>query len=248
MGKLDNQVAIVTGASSGIGEATARTLAEEGAAVALAARRKDRLESLKSNIESGGGQALVVETDVTSREQVRRLVEETVDAFGRVDILINNAGLMPLSYMKNLKEEEWERMVDVNIKGVLYAIGAVLPHMTEQGGGHIVNISSVAGRRVFPGGAVYCGTKFFVRALSQGMRSELGPQGIRVTSIEPGAVDTELTETITDDELMEDMSDLFSGYKILESEDIAEAIRYAVTSPDHVDVEELMVMPTGQSM
>lgn len=248
MGTLDNKTAIVTGASSGIGEATARMLAEEGAAVALAARRTDRLESLKSDIEESGGRALVVETDVTSRDAVQNLVDETADAFGSVDVLINNAGLMPLSYMKNLKEDEWEQMVDVNVKGVLYAIGAVLPHMTEQGSGHIVNISSVAGRRVMPGGAVYCGTKHFVRALSEGMRSELGPQGIRITSIEPGAVDTELTETITDDELMEDMQSMFEGYEILKSKDIAEAIRYALTSPDHVDVEELMVMPTGQAM
>ncbi len=212
----------------------------------LAARRQERLEGLKNEIEQNGGTALVVETDVTSRDEVQNLIDQTKDAFGRIDILVNNAGLMPLSYMKNLHEDEWERMVDVNVKGVLYGIGAALPHMLEQGGGHIVNVSSVAGRRVMPGGAVYCGTKFFVRALSEGMRSELGPEGIRVTSIEPGAVDTELTETITDEELMEDMKDMFSGYKILESEDIAEAIRYAVTAPGHVNVEELLVMPSGQ--
>lgn len=246
MGMLDSKVAIVTGASSGIGEATARMLAEEGAAVALAARRKDRLEDLKRDIEVDDGQALVVETDVTSRDAVQALVDHTADVFGPVDILVNNAGVMPLSYMKNLKEDEWEQMVDVNVKGVLYAIGAVLPSMLDRGSGFIVNISSVAGRQVMPGSAVYSGTKHFVRALSEGMRSELGPQGIRVTSIEPGAVATELTETITDGELMGDMSDMFDGYKILDSEDIAAAIRYALTSPEHVNVEELMVMPTGQ--
>lgn len=247
MGKLDNKVAIVTGASSGIGDATARTLASEGAAVALAARRKERLEDLKNDIEADGGRAIVVQTDVTEKAQVQKLAQETLDAFGRIDILINNAGLMPLSFMKNLHEDEWEQMVDVNVKGVLYGIGAVLPTMMEQKDGHIVNISSVAGRRLFPGGAVYCGTKFFVRALSQGMRSELTPShNIRVTSIEPGAVDTELPNTIDDDEVMEQMGSLFNDITPLESEDIAASILYALTAPNHVNVEELLIMPSEQ--
>ena len=244
---LNRNAALVTGASSGIGAAVARMLAEEGAAVALAARREDRLEALKEDIESGGGQALVVETDVTSREQVQRLVDQTKDAFGSIDVLINNAGLMPLSFMKNLHEEEWERMVDVNVKGVLYAVGAALPHMTEQESGHVVNISSTAGRRVYPGSAVYSGTKHFVRAFSEGLRSELSSVGIRVTTIAPGATETELAETITDDELEAFMGDAFDGYRLMDADDVAEAIRYALTSPAHVDVEELMVTPTGQS-
>ena len=244
---LDGQSAIVTGASSGIGEATARTLASAGADVAIAARRTERLESLQDDIEDDGGTAVVVETDVTDREQVQALADEAQSEFGGVDILINNAGLMPLSYMKNLHEEEWERMVDVNLKGVLYNVGAVLPMMLDAGSGHIVNISSVAGRRVLPGGAVYSATKFGVRALSEGMRNELGPQGIRVTSVEPGAVDTELPETITDEELMDDLEDMLSGFTILESEDIAWKILEAVASPEHVDVEEIMIMPSGQS-
>ena len=244
---LAGHSAIVTGASSGIGEATARALAGAGARVALAARRVERLEALQDDIESSGGTAIVVETDVTDRDQVQALADETQSEFGGIDILINNAGLMPLSYMKNLHEEEWERMVDVNLKGVLYNIGAVLPVMTEQESGHIVNISSVAGRRVMPGGAVYSATKFGVRALSEGMRNELGPQGIRVISVEPGAVDTELPETITDEELMDDMEGLMSGFEILESEDIAQKILEAVASPQRVDVEEIVIMPSGQA-
>ena len=244
---LAGHSAIVTGASSGIGEATARYLADAGASVALAARRVERLEDLQDDIESSGGTAIVVETDVTDRDQVQALADETQSEFGGIDILINNAGLMPLSYMKNLHEEEWERMVDVNLKGVLYNIGAVLPVMTEQESGHIVNISSVAGRRVMPGGAVYSATKFGVRALSEGMRNELGPQGIRVISVEPGAVDTELPETITDEELMDDMEGLMSGFEILESEDIAQKILEAVASPQRVDVEEIVIMPSGQA-
>jgi len=247
MTDLSGHTAIVTGASSGIGAATARMLADEGASVALAARREERLQTLRDEIEADGGTALVVPTDVTDRAQVQHLADATVDRFGRIDILINNAGIMPLSLMKNLHEEEWEQMVDVNVKGVLHAIGAALPVMQAHGGGHIVNISSVAGRRLFPGGAVYCGTKHFVRALSEGMRNELAPDhGIRVTSIEPGAVATELPQTITDDDILAQMQEGFGDLEMMESEDIAEAIRYALTAPERVDVEELLVMPTDQ--
>jgi hypothetical protein len=237
---------IVTGASSGIGAATARRLAADGASVMLAARREERLEALQESIEADGGTARIVVTDVTNREHVQHLVDQTVEAFGAVDVLVNNAGIMPLSLMKNLHEDEWEQMVDVNVKGVLYGVGAALPYMKEQGSGHIVNVSSVAGRRLFPGGAVYCGTKHFVRALSEGMRAELGPHGIRVTSIEPGAVDTELTHTITDEELMAQLEESFGNLTIMQSEDIAEAIQYVLTAPSHVDVEELLIMPTDQ--
>lgn len=222
-------------------------LAREGAAVVLAARRAERLEALQQEITDDGGDALVVPTDVTERSQVQELVDAAVEAFGPVDVLINNAGIMPLSLMENLHEDEWEQMVDVNVKGVLYGIGAVLPSMLERGQGHIVNVSSVAGRRVFPGSAVYSGTKFFVRALSEGMRNELGPaHNIRVTSIEPGAVATELTNTITDEDILQQISSGNQGWKLMESGDIAAAIRYALTAPPHVDVEELMVMPTEQ--
>jgi hypothetical protein len=247
MTDLSNKSAIVTGASSGIGEATARHLAAEGAGVALAARRTDRLNDLQAEIEADGGKAIVVSTDVTDRQQVQDLADATLEAFGSIDILVNNAGVMPLSFIKNLHEEEWEQMVDVNVKGVLYCIGAVMPAMLDQGRGHIVNVSSTAGRRLFPGGAVYCGTKHFVRALSEGMRKELAPhENIRVTSIQPGAVDTELTHTITDQEVMDMFKERHGEMQPLESEDIAASILYAVTAPDRVDVEELMVLPTDQ--
>lgn len=243
---IQGKSAIVTGASSGIGEATALALAERGAKVALAARRADRLEALAERVRKVGGEAVAVETDVTDRAQVKALAERTKQAFGSIDILINNAGLMPLSLMKNLHEDEWERMVDVNVKGVLFCIGAVLPSMLEQGGGHIVNVSSVAGRRVFPGGAVYCGTKFAVGAISEGLRSELSAnKRIRVTCIEPGVVSTELTTTITDP-AMKASSEALHQMTALESDDIARAILYAVEQPDHVDVAEVMVMPTDQ--
>ena len=247
MTDLTDTVAIITGASSGIGEATAHRLAQEGTSVALAARREERLDALRDDIEANGGAALVCPTDVTDRDQVQALADATLDAFGRIDVLINNAGIMPLSLMENLHEDEWEQMVDVNVKGVLHAVGAVLPAMMEQDRGHIVNVSSVAGRRTFPGSAVYSGTKFFVRALSERMRNELAPtHNIRVTSIEPGAVDTELPHTITDDDILEGLEDGHEQMEMMAPEDIADTIHYALTAPEHVDVEELLVMPTEQ--
>ena len=244
---LTKITAIVTGASSGIGHATAKRLGAEGANVVLAARREERLAELQSEITGAGGSALAVVTDVTQPDDWERLVAQTTDAFGAPDVLVNNAGLMPLSQVAKLKVDEWMRMVDVNLKGVLYGVAAVLPAMRERGSGHIVNVSSVAGRRLFPGGAVYCATKFAVRAFSEGLRSELGPgSGIRVTSIEPGAVDTELADHITDDDLVKGIEKMFEGMTPLESEDIAEAIHYALVQPERVNVEELIVMPTTQ--
>ena len=244
---LSGKTAIITGASSGIGEATALKLAAAGANVVLAARRTDELQKLKQRIEERGGKALVAATDVTRRDAVKQLVSQTHDTFGPVDILVNNAGLMPLSYMKNLHVDEWMTMVDVNIKGVLLCLSEVLPDMTERKQGHIINISSVAGREVMPGSAVYSATKFAVRALSDGLRKELAPKyGIRVTCIEPGAVETELLDTITDDELMNDFKDSFGDIDFLSKEDIANAIHYALTQPDGVHVNELQVRPTSQ--
>ncbi len=247
MRHLENQVAIITGASSGIGEATARVLAAEGAAVVLAARRVDRLEALKATIEAAGGKALVVATDVADRAAVQRLADATLAAFDCIDILVNNAGQMPLSMVDKVHLDEWERMIDVNVKGVLFGVAAVLPVMLAQQSGHLVNVSSVAGRRVFPGGAVYCASKFAVTAFSEGLRSELSPRyGIRVTCIEPGAVATELTHTITDEDILKGMRQRSGQMQFLESEDIAEAIRYAVTSPPRANVSEILVMPTDQ--
>jgi len=248
MSRLQDSVVIVTGASSGIGRATAHMLADAGATVVLAARREERLRDLQGEIDELGGRTLVVPTDVTDRAAVEHLATRTKDEFGRIDVLVNNAGIMPLSYMKNLHVDEWLKMVDVNVNGVLHGIAAVLPTMLEQERGHIVNVSSVAGRKVFPGGAVYCGTKFAVGAISEGLRAELAPTfGIRVTTIEPGAVATELAQSISDEEFMED-SEGGWDFELLQSEDIAAAIHYALDAPQHVDVSEVLVMPTGQRM
>ncbi len=244
---LENKVIIITGASSGIGEATARLLAKHGAKVTLAARREDRLKKLASEI--GEENALIAVTDVTNPEQVASMVEETIKKFGRVDVLVNNAGLMPLSLMSNLHIEEWHRMVDVNIKGVLNCVGSTLPQMLKQSSGHIINISSVAGRRVFPGAAVYCATKFAVNALSEGLRMELAPhKNIRVTSIQPGAVATELTEHITDEQIIKGLEERFKKLEPLESADIAESIYYAISQPNRVNINEVLVLPRQQDM
>jgi len=248
--KLKNKVAIITGASSGIGEATALALAAEGAKVVLAARRLDRLENLKIKIEASGRSALCVKTDVVNRDEVENMAKTALDAFGKIDILINNAGLMPLSYMKNLHVEEWDRMIDVNLKGALYAIAAVLPDMQQRKSGDIVNISSIAGRKLFPGAAVYCATKFGITALSEGMRMELSkPYNIRITSIEPGAVATELTQTFTDQELIDQWNDGRRDHLVpLKPEAIANAIVFALTRPEGVSVNEILVMPTMQGL
>lgn len=246
MGRLDSQVAVITGASSGIGEATARVLSNEGAAVVLAARREERLEVLKREIEEKGGKALIVVTDVTKREDTQNLIQQAKDTFGSVDILVNNAGVMLLSFIEKLKVDEWEQMLDVNVKGLMFATAAALPTMMEQEGGHIVNISSVAGRKVMQSGAVYCATKFAVTAFSEGLRQELAPsKNIRVTSIEPGAVATELTNHITDDDVKETMKGMLD-MTTLESEDIAQSILYAVASPSRVNVNEILILPTEQ--
>jgi len=244
---LHGKVAVVTGASSGIGAATARVLAGAGAAVMLAARREDRLEDLVAEIVSAGGRAAARRTDVSVRSDVDALVESTLELFGRVDILVNNAGIMPLSPLKEVRVEEWERMVDVNVKGVLYGVGAVLPTMLEQGSGHIVNVGSVAGRRPFPGGSVYAATKFAVRALSWGIHLELGAEhGIRVTDIQPGMVETELTDHIADDGLRQSFKSAWTERRALQPEDVAQSVLFAVSSPDHMSVSEILVRPTDQ--
>ena len=247
MSALSDRIAIITGASSGIGEATARLLAQKGATVVLAARRKERLDALKASIESDGGTALAVATDVTDREGVQALAQSTLDAYGRIDVLINNAGVMPLTLLHNMRTDDWYQTVDVNLYGVLHAVEAVLPTMIEQKGGHVVNVSSTAGRRVYPGGAVYSATKYAVRALSEGMRQELGPQfGIRVTCIEPGAVATELTDAIGDPDIRKGMEKMFASLTPLDARRIAEAIAYTVEAPEAATVAELLVLPTDQ--
>ena len=243
---LKNKVAIITGASSGIGYATSLTLSKAGIRVAVGARRTERLQELEKQIIKNNGEILVQKTDVTRKSDCDSLVNTIVEKWGKVDILINNAGLMPLSYFKNGKVEEWEQMIDVNIKGVLYCTSAVVPHMLEKKSGHIINISSVAGRIVFAGGSVYCATKHAIAALSEGLRKELSPTyNIRVTCIEPGAVETELLGSITD-ESMTGFIQATKNMETLRSDDIANAILYAVQAPRHVNVNEILVRPTAQ--
>ncbi len=195
---IEGKVVVITGASSGLGEATARLLSAQGASVVLGARRAERIQKLASELTAKGGKAIAVTTDVTDRNQVKHLVEAAVQAYGRIDVMINNAGLMPQSPLERLKIDEWDRMIDVNIKGVLYGIAAALPYMQRQKSGHIVNVSSVAGHKVGPGSAVYAATKYAVRALSEGLRQEVKAYNIRTTVISPGAVATELPDTVTD--------------------------------------------------
>ena len=242
----NNQIIIITGASSGIGRATAIKLAKNGFKVVLTARREDKLQELKKEIENAGGEALAVAADVTKSAELKNVVEKTISHFGTVNGLVNNAGLMPLSYIDKFKTDEWEKMVDVNIKGVLNGLSAVLPELIKNKGGNIINISSSAAHRYFPGGAIYCATKSAVKMLSEGLRQELAPKyGINVTSIEPGATDSELLDTITDEDIKEKLKDM-KKMTMLEAEDIAEAIYYALTQPNRVNINTLYVMPTEQ--
>lgn len=241
---IEGKVVLVTGASSGIGEAIARELAGRGGKVVLGARRKDRLESIASEIKDAGGTAVAAELDVTKPESVKSFVDTAMKQYDRVDVLVNNAGLMPLSKFESLKTDEWETMVEVNIKGVLHGIAAVLPHFVKRKSGHFVNLSSVAGHVVFPAGGVYCATKFAVRALSEGLRKEL--PYVRVTNISPGAVESELTDKITEEEA-KDMASNFDEIAI-PADAIARAVAFAIEQPNEVDVNEMIVRPTEQPL
>jgi NADP-dependent 3-hydroxy acid dehydrogenase YdfG len=243
--EIAGKVVVITGASSGLGEATARHLSARGASVALGARRADRLQALTAELTGRGGKAIAVATDVTDCDQVRRLVDAAVQAHGRVDVMINNAGLMPQSLLERLKVDEWDRMIDVNIKGVLYGIAAALPHMKQQKAGHIINVSSVAGHKVRPGGTVYSATKHAVRVISEGLRQEVKPYNIRTTVISPGAVDTELPNTITDPEVAEAMHKFYDEFAI-PAESFARAVAFAMSQPDDVDINEILYRPTRQ--
>ncbi len=245
MSEINGKVVIITGASSGLGEATAHRLAKNGAKLVLGARREDRLEALRDAIVEQGGEAIYRVTDVTDRGQVEALAQAAKEAYGRIDVLINNAGLMPLSPLDQLKVDEWEQMVDVNIKGVLYGIAAVLPTMREQHAGHIINLSSVAGHVVFPSAAVYCATKYAVKALSEGIRQE-GGEEIRSTNISPGAVATELTTTISDPETAKGVGELYE--MAIDADAIARAIAFAIEQPADVDVNEMIIRPTKQPL
>ena len=245
---IKDKVAIITGASSGIGYATALTLSKAGAKVAIGARRVDKLEALAKKITDNGGEVFYQKLDVTQKSECDDFAKAVLEKWNSIDILVNNAGLMPLSFFKNLKVDEWDKMIDVNIKGVLYSTGAVITHMKEKKSGHIVNLSSVAGRVVFASGSVYCATKFAIAAFSEGLRKEFSTRAnIRVTSIEPGVVDTELNDTITDESLKGFVENT-KKMEALHAEDIANAILYAVESPSHVNVNEILIRPTTQEI
>jgi NADP-dependent 3-hydroxy acid dehydrogenase YdfG len=239
---IKGKVVVITGASSGLGEAAARHLASLGAKLVLGARRVDRLKALAK--ETASGDDAVVETDVTKREDLERLVDHAVKLHGRIDVLINNAGLMPSSMLERLHVDEWDRMIDVNIKGVLYGIAAALPRMIEQRSGHIINVSSVAGHKVGPGGTVYAATKHAVRTISEGLRQEVKPHNIRTTIISPGAVATELTQTITDPDVAKGMNQVYE--QAISADSFARVVAFAMSQPDDVDINEVLFRPTSQ--
>ena len=245
MAEVQGKVVVITGASSGIGAVTARELARQGASVVLGARRKDKLEALVKEIAQAGGKAIAVACDVATRTDVAALVEAGVEAFGKVDVMINNAGIMPLSPMAELRVDEWEQTLDVNIKGVLYGIAAALPVFQKQGSGHFINISSVAGIRTFPNAAVYCGSKFAVGAITDCLRQELAPS-IRTTVILPGAIATELGSTIKHQATAEALSGLIG--LAVSPQCIADAIAFAIGQPANVAVSEVVVRPAAQTL
>ncbi|CCH07575.1 SDR family oxidoreductase [Achromobacter xylosoxidans] len=240
---IKDKVVVITGASSGLGEATARLLAQNGAKLILAARRLDRLQALAHQL--GLGADATVKADVTDRSQVEALIAHAVKKHGRVDVLLNNAGLMPSSMLENLHIDEWDRMIDVNIKGVLYGIAAVLPVMQRQKSGHIINVSSVAGHKVGPGGTVYAATKHAVRVISEGLRQEVKPYNIRTTIISPGAVATNLIDTITDPAIAANMKKTYE--KAIPAESFARVVAFAMSQPEDVDVNEVLFRPTSQA-
>jgi NADP-dependent 3-hydroxy acid dehydrogenase YdfG len=243
---IKDKVAIVTGASSGIGYAAALALSKAGAKVAAGARRLDRLELLQNEISKNGGEVLIQKLDVTIKSECNAFSDAVLKKWGSIDILVNNAGLQPLSFFKNLKVEEWDKMIDVNIRGVLYYTAAVITTMMNKNSGHIINISSIAGRIVYPAGSVYCATKHAVTAFSEGLRQEFSQRSnIRVTCIEPGVVTTELINTITD-RALEKYVEKTRQMEALQAEDIANAIIFAVQAPHHVNVNEILIRPMTQ--
>ena len=243
---ISGKVVVITGASSGLGEATARRLADAGARLVLGARRAERLDRLVAEIVAGGGEALAQATDVTRRADVQVLVDVGVARFGRIDVLINNAGVMPNSTIDRLKVEDWDHMIDVNIKGVLYGIAAVLPLMQAQGSGHIINVSSTAGHKVLAGSAVYSATKHAVRVISEGLRQELKPSSIRTTIISPGAVATELPDSVTEADIGAATKRWFETLAV-PADTFARAVVYAMEQPEDVDVSEIVFRPTAQA-
>ncbi|HAD85400.1 MAG TPA: oxidoreductase [Brevundimonas sp.] len=245
---ITGKTIIITGASSGMGAAAARHLAGKGAAVVLGARRADRIEALVSEItEAAGGRAIAVQTDVTKRADLQRLIDVAIKTYGRIDVLINNAGVMPLSPLERLKVDEWDQMIDVNLKGVLYGVAAVLPHMIAQKSGHIINVSSVAGHKLFGGSAVYSATKFAVRAFSEGLRQEMAPHNIRTTIISPGAVKTELLDHISETDVQKANQDYVDQIAV-PAETLARLVAFAINEPEDVGINEILFRPTAQEL
>lgn len=244
-GEIAGKVIVITGASSGLGEAAARLLAKEGASVVLGARRLDRLQSLVRELTANDGKAAASATDVTDPAQVRNLVELAVQKFGRIDVMINNAGVMPQAPLEQHRISEWDRTIDVNIKGVLYGIAAALPHMQRQKSGHFINVASVAGHKVGPGSVVYSATKHAVRVLSEGLRQEVKPYNIRTTIISPGAVATELPNTVTDPATATRVRKLYADVAV-PADSFARAVVFAISEPPDVDINEILYRPTRQ--
>ena len=244
---IEGKVIVITGASSGLGGAAARHLSEQGATVVLGARRAERIQALASELNTAGGKALAVTTDVTDRDQVEALVDAALKTHGQVDVMINNAGLMPHSPLERLKIDEWDRMIDVNIKGVLYGIAAVLPHMIKRKSGHIINVSSVAGHLVRPAGVVYSATKHAVRVISEGLRQEVKPYNLRTTIISPGAVATELPDSISEPDVAEGIQEFYENYA-MPADSFARAVAFAIGQPEDVDINEILYRPTRQQL
>ncbi|MGY4494971.1 SDR family oxidoreductase [Pseudomonas sp. TE3610] len=241
---IQGKVVVITGASSGLGEATARHLAALGAKVVLGARRLERLQTIAEEIKAAGGEAAAFAVDVARQQDLETLVQGALSEFGRVDVMINNAGLMAISPIRERRIDEWDRMIDINIKGVLYGIAAALPVFEQQNSGHFINISSVAGIKVFsPGGSVYSGTKYAVRAISDGLRHEVGGS-IRTTTIEPGAVDSELKLGSGHQPSADVVMEFYK--QAIPAESVARAIAYAIEQPADVDINEIVLRPTAQ--
>ena len=244
---IEGKVVVITGASSGLGEATARLLSAQDASVVLGARRLERIQALAEELNGNGGKALAMQTDVADLNQVQALVNAAIQAYGRIDVMINNAGIMPHSPLERLKVDDWNQMIDVNLKGVLYGIAAALPHMQAQKSGHIINVSSVAGHKVRPGGVVYAATKTAVRVLSEGLRMEVKPYNIRTTVISPGVVTTELPNSLTEPDLVTNMQKFYDEFAI-PAESFARMVAFAISQPDDVDVNEILFRPTRQEL
>ncbi|WP_338929281.1 SDR family oxidoreductase (plasmid) [Roseomonas mucosa] len=244
---IEGKVVVITGASSGLGDATARHLAVQGARLVLGARQIDRLQALAAELGLGLGAGAAVATDVTDAGQVQALVDAAVALHGRVDVLLNNAGLMPHSPLERLRIDDWDRMIDVNLKGVLYGIATALPPMTRQRSGHIINVSSVVGHKVRPGSAVYAATKAAVRMLSEGLRQEVKPYNIRTTVISPGAVRSELSQSVSEPDVARGIADFYEKFAI-PAESFARMVAFAIGQPDEVDVNEILFRPTAQEL